>query len=71
VLHPFTADLLLEVDVTNQDNVANGSGNGYNWADFTGIQVARAYCLTNVGCLVMFGSGLIGLAGIARRRFMR
>lgn len=90
--NPATADLLLEVDVINQDNVANTGANGYNWADFTGVQVARAFCLNNIGCftgtpdglvttfnattvpepgtLVMFGSGLIGLAGIARRRFM-
>jgi hypothetical protein len=91
--NPATADLLLEVDVTNQDNVPNTSANGYNWADFTGTQVERAYCPTNIGCvgasqgalvttfnarttpepgtLVMFGSGLIGLAGIAHRRFRR
>jgi hypothetical protein len=94
--NPATADLLLEVDVANQDNVAAGSGNGYNWAENPVMQVARAFCLTNGGCfagphglpdglvttfnattipepgtLVMFGSGLIGLAGIARRKFMR
>ena len=91
--NPATADLLLEVDVTNQDNVANNPGIGYNWADYTGTQVARAYCLDVTNCggpfvgalvttfnattvpepgtLVMFGSGLIGLVGIARRKFIR
>ena len=91
--NPSTADLLLEVDVTNQDDVQNNGTNGYNWADKTGTQVTRAYCVTNIGCfgdataalvttfnptsipepgtLVMFASGLIGLAGFARRRFMR
>jgi hypothetical protein len=48
--NPATGDLLLEIDVTNQDNVANGSGNGYNWADYTGIQVARAYCIGVTSC---------------------
>ena len=91
--NPATADLLLEVDVTNQDNVPDTGANGFNWADYTGVQVDRAYCVTNISCfgggtgalvttfnataipepgtLVMFGSGLIGLAGIARRKFMR
>ena len=90
--NPANGDLLLEIVVDNQDNVPNGSGNGYNWADYTGSQVARAYCLDSGSCggagigalvttfnsnsttpepgtLVMFGSGLLGLAGIARRKF--
>ena len=27
-----------------QDNVANNTGNGYNWADYTGATTTRAYC---------------------------
>jgi len=89
--NPATDDLLLEVDVTNQDDVPNTGTTGFNWADFTGTQVTRAFCRSNDGCmsgtegalvttfnpvpepgtLVMFGSGLIGVTGIARRRFMR
>lgn len=94
---PFTyetaiGDLLLEWVPSNQDLVANGQGNGYNSADYTGTNVSRAYCLTNVGCtravlgagqttfgdttpelgtLVMLGSGSLGLAGVAHRKFMR
>jgi hypothetical protein len=40
---PTLGDLLLEIVVTNQDNVPNFSGNGYNVADYTGTDVTRAY----------------------------
>lgn len=87
---PSLGNLLLEISVTNQDNVPNGSGNGYNEADNSGTVTSRAYCLTNAGCfadsvglvttfgtgsgvpepgtLVMFGSGIIGIAGVLRRK---
>src|SRR5271169_1442482 len=38
--NPANGDLILEIVVNNQDNVPNFSGNGYNWADYTGSQVA-------------------------------
>jgi len=87
--NPANGDLILEIVVNNQDNVANTGANGFNWADYTGTQVVRAYCETNVGCtgattgglvttfnstvpepgtLMMFGSGIIGLAGVMRRK---
>lgn len=47
---PTLGNLLLEFIVANQDNVPNGSGNGYNEADDTGAVTSRAYCTTNVGC---------------------
>ncbi|MGZ4787056.1 MAG: PEP-CTERM sorting domain-containing protein [Terriglobales bacterium] len=87
---PSFGDLILEIIVSNQDNVPNGSGNGYNEADYTGVDTVRAYCLTNVGCfaanpgalvttfgttvtpepgtLALLGSGLLGLAGVMRRK---
>src|SRR5271166_816986 len=55
---PFTYDpslgnLLLEIIVTNQDIVANGSGNGYNEADSNGNVTSRVYCLGsgNTNCI--------------------
>jgi hypothetical protein len=86
--NPANGDLLLEIVVNNQDNVPNTGANGYNWADYTGTQVARAYCLDSGSCggagvgalvttfntpepgtLMLLGSGIVGLAGMARRKF--
>ncbi len=88
---PSLGDLILEIVVNDQDNIPNGTGNGYNWADYTGTDTNRAFCVTNSGCygaslgglvttfggtpavpepgtLVMFGSGILGLAGMLRRK---
>ena len=59
--NPFTYDpaiapLLLEVVVDNQDAVLNGSGNGYNEADYTGTATSRAWCDTNIGCFAGVGA---------------
>ena len=54
---PFTYDpslgeLLLEIVVTNQDNVPNLGPpvNGYNQADDSGSVTSRAFCITGLGC---------------------
>jgi hypothetical protein len=56
---PSLGDLLLEIVVTNQDNIPNnGIDNGYNEADGSGTVTSRAECITNVGCLAD-GVGLV------------
>jgi len=47
--NPGLGDLLLEVAVSNQDIFANGTGNGYNQADYSGSVTSRAYFLTSNG----------------------
>ncbi len=41
--NPVDGNLVMEVIASNQANVPNGSGNGYNLADYTGTNVLRAY----------------------------
>jgi hypothetical protein len=91
--NPAHGDLLFEVIASNQPNITNGSGNGFNEADDTGAVMGRNYCLgasdcsngivdpnglvttfstsTTVpepGTLAMLGSGIVGLAGVLRRK---
>ena len=42
VFNPANGNLLMDIIVSNQDNVGNGTGNSYNRADYTGIQASRA-----------------------------
>jgi len=46
---PTKGNLLMDIVVTNQASLPNGTGNGYNDADDTGLSTSRAYALTNVG----------------------
>lgn len=46
---PTMGNLLMDVIVTNQDNVPNGGGNGYLDADSTGVTASRAYDVSNFG----------------------
>jgi hypothetical protein len=68
---PSLGNLLLEVVVSNQDNVANGTGNGYNQADDTGLFTSRAYCDYNAchadptGLVTTFGIATPEPSGLA------
>jgi len=48
VYDPSLGDLLLEVAVSNQDNVPNYSANGYNQEDDAGVATSRAFYLQGV-----------------------
>lgn len=47
--NPTDGNLVMEIVVTNQANVPNGSGNSYFWADYTASDTTRAYLLTGYG----------------------
>lgn len=47
---PSIADLLIEVIVSDQFDLPNGAGNGYLQADYSLIEVSRAYCVTGQEC---------------------
>jgi hypothetical protein len=47
--NPSEGNLVMEVVVTNQDNVPNTGTNGYLWADNTGSDVMRAYEIATQG----------------------
>jgi hypothetical protein len=89
---PSLGNLLLEIVVTNQDNVPNGNDNGANEADDTHTVTGRAFCVTNDSCtagpeglvttfgtstavpepatLAMLGSGVVGMAGLLRKKLI-
>jgi hypothetical protein len=59
--NPGLGDLLIEIDVTNQDNVPNTfTGNGYNWSDYTGTtDVSRAYNVSGLSPFTGNGDGAL------------
>jgi hypothetical protein len=74
--NPANGNLLFEIIGTGQANILNGSGNGYMEADINDLVTSRAWSYTfssvpEPASLLMFGSGIIGLAGVLRRKFNR
>ena len=70
--NPANGNLLLEIFGLGQANICNGCGNSYMAVDTSGSVGSRALAYTTAipepGTLVMFGSGIIGLAGLLRRK---
>jgi hypothetical protein len=58
VFNPANGNLLMDIIVSNQDNVSNGTGNSYNKADYTGIQTSRAVD-AGAGGIYSGGGGLV------------
>ena len=61
--NPADGNLVMEIVVTNQDNVPNNGSNGYFFADYTGSVTTRAYDLTNNGQQAGSG-GLVTAFGV-------
>ena len=49
VYDPANGNLVMEIFVTGQDNIANGFGGGYFSADYTGLTTTRAYVVSGSG----------------------
>jgi hypothetical protein len=57
--NPAGGNLLMDVYVTNQAIVPNGSGNGYNAADDSGSATSRVYAFDGSGVGNVDGTGLV------------
>ncbi|HLM79756.1 MAG TPA: hypothetical protein VE957_23060 [Terriglobales bacterium] len=56
---PCRGNLLIDLVITNQDNVPNGSGNGFIQADSSGTQTSRLFAFDSSGVGTTDSVGLV------------